>query len=72
MACLSLYGLDIISELILSVDKNQKEAINAQNEDFKKMTLVFSNFVLGSCLSLEKQNHFDLSYKKLTFILKKV
>ena len=68
---LSLNGLDILNELIMCIYDFHKEKLHPKNEEFVKLVNIYSNFVLGACSGLKK-NEFDICYKKLSTILNKV
>ena len=71
MKHLSLNGIDVINGLILSVYELHKEKLNPSNEEFIKLVHTYSNFVLGSCTGLKK-NDLEICYKKLSPVLSKV
>ena len=68
---LSLNGIDLLNDLLLNIHQHNKELLSSTNEDFVKLVHSYSNFVLGACSSLRKDD-FELCYKKFNLILKQV
>ncbi len=71
MKHISFNGIDVLNSLTLSIYEFHKELLDPSNEEFVKLVRTYSNFVLGACSGLKKDD-FDLCYDKLTLILKKV
>lgn len=68
---LSFNGLDILNDLITCIYDIHKDKLHPKNEEFVKLVHIYSNFVLGACSGLKK-NQFDICYKKVSTILNKV
>lgn len=69
---LSLYGVDVLNGLILSINRHHKiDYMRSHGEEMSKLAIAYSNFVLGSCLNLKEKN-LALAYKKLKSVLKQV
>ena len=69
---LALNGIDVLNGLLLSINTYHKDLIDSQKEDFVKLTLLYSNFVLGSCFQYNKTKYSYLCYKKIQNIFKRV
>lgn len=72
MINLSMYGVDIMNGLMLSIFKCHKiDYMRSNSDEMSKLALIYANFLLGSCLNLDEKN-FSLAYKKFKTILNQV
>ncbi len=67
---MGLYGIDVLNGVLLSLQKYHPEMVKS-GEEMSKLALIYSNFVLGSCLNLKEKN-VNVAYKKLKSVLRQV
>jgi hypothetical protein len=68
----SLYGIDLVNELLIDLNEFNSNALKSTNDDFKELITVYTNFFYSAYNLMNEELNQKILFKKIKHACDKV